>query len=311
MTTLANELEQVVHNYAKNRPRTQQSNAGILGISDVGGCREYARLRTIGVEGTDDRTLWAATVGTAIHVPLGEAIKEAYGDDVLVEHKVTCTYPSGAELPGTADAVVPKRNLVLDWKTLDGLQLIAKKGPSNQQWKQVMSYGQALVQEGVLDGDKPVTCALVYVDRSGKDNTFVAFEKTLDPVIIAEADDWITDVVYSVKHGEEASKDKPIDWCERFCEFFTVCRAADAAPEGGLIQDPDAIDAIDLYLEGQDLQRRGEKMKKEAKAHLEGVTGSTGQATVRWVQISSSEVPGYTRDGYQRLDVKPIKKGAK
>lgn len=305
--TIGQVLQDKVEAYARALPRSQQSDAGQLGISDVGGCREYARLRSIGATPTERRTLWAANVGTAIHAMIDLAIEAAYGDDVITKMEVKATYPNGAVLPGHPDLVFPAWNVVVDLKTVDGLHTIRKSGPTNRQWMQVMAYGTALIEDGTFDPEKPVRCVLLYVDRSAREDEFLSFERTIDPLVMHEAAEWIDDVVYAVRHDEGASKDRPRDWCERFCDFFTACRGDDIPPEGGLIEDPEALTAIDLYLEGHEMERRGKAMKNEAKAHLDGVTGSTGKAIVRWTMVAPSEVPGYTRDGYTRLDIKPIK----
>lgn len=301
MSKIAERLSAAVNAYNASLPRSKQK---VLGVSDVGGCREYGRLKTIDAPETDVREKWAAFLGTAVHNELDDAFAYYFGKDVLVGHEVMVVYPNGSTMPGHPDWVFPTANTVVDGKTVDGLHTIRKTGPSNRQWIQVMSYAKALIEEGTLDSSKPVRCVLAFVDRSGREAGFEVFEREYDPVVIAEADNWITDVIYAVKNDEPASKDKPIDWCERFCEFYKGCRAGDAAPEGGLIEDEEVIAAVDLFVEGQELERRGKKMKDEAKGHLEGIEGSTGRATVRWTFVGPSEIPGYTRDGYKKINVR-------
>jgi len=300
-------MQEKVANYSRTMPRSQQSTDGILGISDIGGCREYARLRTLGTPNSDVRSLWKADIGTAIHAFLDDAFKAAYGDDVLTGVTVTCTYPNGATMPGHPDLVFPAWSVVVDIKTVDGLHGIRRTGPTNRQWTQVMSYGKALHDDGTFPTDKPVRCVLLFVDRSGREDDFVTFERELDLTVLAEAADWIDDVTYAVTNDEQASKDKPIDFCIQYCDFYSICRAEDAAPEGGLIEDEDVISAADLYLEGMRMERDGKSMKNEAKGQLLNVAGSTPRATIRWTKISPSEVPQHWRDGYDRLDVRPIK----
>lgn len=304
MMNLSAVMQGAVNDHVNNSPRSQQKT---LGISDIGGCREYGRLKVTEAEQTNDRDRWAAFVGTAIHDKYDLAVKEAYGDQVKVGYEVTCTYPNGATMVGHPDWVFPSRNLVVDLKSVDGLHAIRKTGPTNRQWMQVMSYGKALLDEGTFASDVPVNCALAYVDRSAREAKPEFFMRELDLAVLSEASDWITDVIYAVRNDEPASKDRPIDWCERFCEFYTSCRAGDAAPEGGLIEDPNILAAIDVFLEGQALERRGKAMKDEAKGQLEGVEGSTGTATVRWTYVGPSEIPGYVRDGYKKINVRAVK----
>lgn len=301
---IADVLQDVVQRYTDGLPRSTQT---AIGVSDIGGCREYARLKVTDTEPTDHPPSWAAFLGTAVHREMDAALEHAFRGHVITGAEVTVKYPNGSTMIGHPDWVFPDSNLVADGKTVDGLHAIRKTGPSNRQWMQVMGYGKALADEGTLTWDKPVRCALVFMDRSGREPGFVVYEREYDPVVINDADNWITDVIYAIEHDEPASKDRPIDWCEKFCDFYTTCRAGDAAPEGGLIEDPDVITAVDLYLEGSDLERRGKAMKNEAKGQLEGVEGSTGLATVRWTVVGPSEIPGYVRDGYKKLNIRTNK----
>jgi hypothetical protein len=306
--TIGQVIAEKIRQHSDSHGRAAQSRAGILGISDIGNCREFARLKTIGHPESDRRSMWKANVGTAIHAYIDDAMKAQYGDDVLTGVTVNCTYPNGAVLPGHPDLVFPSSNLVVDIKTVDGLHAVRKAGPTDRQWQQVMGYAKGLMDDETFDASKTVRCALVYADRSGREDELLSFEREYDPVVIAEASHWLEDVIYAAQHGEQASKDRPYDFCENYCEYFTDCRAADAAPEGGLIEDEDAVLAAKMYLEGHDLERKGKAMKNEAKSHLDGVTGSTGDITVKWTTVGPSEVPATVRSGYTRLDVKPVKR---
>ena len=72
----------------------------------------------------------------------------------------------------------------------------------------------------------------------------------------------------------------------------------------GLLTDDEVLTAIDMYRQAGDLERTARKLKDEAKSTLTGVSGSTGKFTVRWVQVNESQV-SYTRQAYERLDVRP------
>jgi hypothetical protein len=287
--------------YNQKLPRSQQR---ALGVSDVGGCREYARLVTIDAPPTDARSYWPATIGTAIDAFVKQALLDQYGDLVDTGVEVNVRYPGGAVLPGHPDAVFAVANSVMDLKTKDGVMQVARKGPSVQEKIQVNSYAAGLLQAGVLKDTPKVH--IVYLDRSGGTDTYT-WTDDYDPAYLDRASEWIEDVKYAVKHSEEASKDKPYDFCERYCEFFTSCRKPDWDPEG-LLQDPEVVDAADMYLEGHRLHLEGQKMKLEAKGRLGGVNGSTGRVVVRTTWINATEVDSFVRDGYNRLDVRAIKK---
>lgn len=299
--SLAQDIKAAVRTWSDTRPRTLQSVSGQLGISDVGGCREYARLIVTNTEPSDHRKTWAADIGTAIHSIMDDAAMQAFGDKVITNKRVTVRHGNGAELPGTPDQVYPEHNAVVDFKSKDGLATTARNGPDKQAWMQVNQYAKALVDQGTLKPEP--TVYLIYVDRSGRDDRLLVFSSDYDEMIVTEAENWIDDVIYAAQHGEQASKDKPISWCEHFCEFFTTCRGEDIAPDGGLIDHPDEVNAVENYLAGKDMEKLGKQLKYEARAVLAGVEGSTGKATVRWTTITGTE----GRSDSTRLDVRRVK----
>ena len=109
--------------YMDNSSRSMQAAEGRLGPSDIGFCRQKAALMTMGVEPTDSSPKWAAAVGTSIHNYVEAAIKEMFPDWILgsIDNlRVTAKLPSGAEISGHPDIVIPNENTVLDIKTVDG-----------------------------------------------------------------------------------------------------------------------------------------------------------------------------------------------
>ena len=100
--------------------RSQQSREGILGPSDIGFCRQKAVLVTRGVDPTDEKKMWAAQVGTAIHNYVEAALKVMHPDWLMGsidQLHVTATLPSGAEIGGHPDIVIPELNTIIDIKT--------------------------------------------------------------------------------------------------------------------------------------------------------------------------------------------------
>ena len=294
--------------YMDNSSRSQQAAEGRLGPSDIGFCRQKAALMTRGIEATDSTPKMAAAIGTAWHNYAEAAIKAMFPDWILgsIDNlTVTATLPSGAEISGHPDIVIPSENTVLDIKTVDGFAWIEREGASQNHRYQRHLYALGCIQAGMFDNDKPVYVGNVYFDRSGKDTRVIVKIEELDVTLTDEIDSWVQDVIYAVKHNEDASRDIPAAVCERICDFYTACRGGLPVYEGGeLITDSDLLSAVDMYVEARDMVKQGEQMKKEASARLYGVNGTTGKFDIRWVEVQPTTVESFTKQGYSRLDVR-------
>jgi hypothetical protein len=285
-----------------------QADEGRLGPSDIGFCRQKAALMVKGIEPTDSTPKWAAAVGTAVHNYVEAAIKGMFPDWLLgsIDNlTVTATLPSGAQISGHPDIVIPSANTVLDIKTVDGFAWVKREGTSQNHKFQRHLYALGCVQAGLFDKTKPVYVGNVYFDRSGKEATPLTIVEELDPMLTDEIDAWVTDVIYAVKNGEDASRDIPAAVCERICSHFTACRGALDTHEGGEpITDPELIAAVDMYTEARNMEKTAKQMKEEASTMLAGVNGSTGDWQVRWVEVQPSRVEAFDKQGYARLDIR-------
>lgn len=294
--------------YMDNSARSMQADEGRLGPSDIGFCRQKAALMVKGVEATDSNPKWAAAVGTAIHNYVEAAIKQMFPDWLLGsidDLSVTATLPSGAEISGHPDIVIPDQNTVLDIKTVDGFEWVKREGTSQNHKYQRHLYALGCIQDGMFDKTKPVYVGNVYFDRSGKQPEPLVIVEELDPMLTDEIDHWVTDVIYAVKNGEDASRDIPAAVCERICSHFTACRGALEINDGGEpITDRDLLAAVDMYTEGRDMEKEGKRLKDEASSRLVGVNGSTGKWQVRWVDVQPSRVEAFDKQGYSRLDIR-------
>ena len=301
-----------LRDYMDGSARSIQSAEGILGPSDIGFCRQKAALMIKGVPQTDVVPKWSAAVGTAVHNYVEAALKEAYPDWLLgsIDHiEVTATLPSGAEIKGHPDVVVPASNAVLDIKTVDGFQWVKREGTSQQHKYQRHLYALGLIQSGILDVSKPVLVGNVYFDRSGKESEPYVVVEELDPTLTDEIDAWVTDVIYAVRNGEDASRDIPAAVCEKICTHFTACRGSLETHDGGeLIEDTETVAAINMYVEGRDMAKQADQMKREAQSRLVGINGTDGRYQVRWVEVAPSVVQSFEKDGYMRLDVRKVRK---
>ena len=301
-------IDAALVSYMDNSARSVQASEGRLGPSDIGFCRQKAALMVKGVEQTDAPPKWAAAVGTAIHNYVEAAIKEMFPDWLvgsIDQVRVTATLPSGGEISGHPDIVIPDRNTVLDIKTVDGFQWVKREGTSQQHKYQRHLYAMGCLAAGMFDKTKPVYVGNVYFDRSGKQAQPLVIVEELDPMLTDEIDSWVGDVIYAVKNGEDASRDIPAAVCERICSHFTACRGSLETYEGGeLIMDGELLTAVDMYTEARNMEKTAKQMKDEASARLAGVNGSTGQWQVRWVEVQPSRVESFEKNGYSRLDIR-------
>jgi hypothetical protein len=291
--------------------RSVQSDQGILGPSDIGFCRQRASLVTRGVPKTDETPKWAAAVGTAIHNYVEEALKKAHPDWILgsIDNlRVTALLPSGAEIGGHPDIVVPEWNAVLDIKTVDGFEWIKREGTSVQHKYQRHLYAMGLIREGILK-EEDLLVGNIYFDRSGKQPEPMVFVEPMDWTLTNEIDSWIQDVIYAVKNNEDASRDVPAAVCERICSHFTACRGNLQDSVGGeLIEDPELLAAVRMYVEARDMSSLADKQKKEAQNMLLGISGSTGEWQIRWVDVQPTVVSSFEKTGYSRMDIRKVRR---
>lgn len=300
-----------VRAYSDSSDRSVQSDKGILGPSDIGFCRQKAVLMTRGVAPTDSVPIMPAAIGTAIHNYVEAAVKEMFPDWLvgsIDQIKVTATLPSGAEISGHPDIVIPADNTLLDLKTKDGLEWAKREGASQSNKFQRHLYVLGCIEAGLLDESKPIYVGNAFLDRSGKEETVITDTAEWDPTLTAEIDAWVTDVIYAIRNKEDASRDLPSAVCERICSHFTACRGGLEVHEGGeQITDDTLVAAIRMYVEGRDMAKTADQMKKEASSVLYGVNGSDGTWQVRWVEVQPTRVEAFDKQGYTRLDVRKVR----
>lgn len=304
-------ISNALRSYMDGSARSVQASEGILGPSDIGFCRQKASLMTKGIPATDAPPKWAAAVGTAIHNYVEAAIKEAHPDWLVGSIdgvRVTATLPSGAEISGHPDVVVPASNAVLDIKTVDGFQWVKREGTSLQHKYQRHLYAMGLIQAGILEDSKTVLVGNIYFDRSGKEPEPLVIVEEMDHTLTPEIDSWVQDVIYSVKNGEDASRDVAAAVCERICSHFTACRGELETQDSEFIQDADLLSAVDMYVQGREMKKEAEAMQKAAQAILDGVNGSTGTYQVRWVDVQPTTVESFEKAAYRRMDIRKVRK---
>jgi hypothetical protein len=307
---VAEALYGAIQDMTNNSERGLQSQEFRLGVSDIGFCSERAR-RMLDQQVPEATDMMKAWIGTALGDHAEQAALRVW-PNAIRQAEVTLhlrgenhTY----DLTGHPDLIVPHETLLLDFKTDYGLITIERTGPSDSQQFQRHGYAKAAWDEGLF-GDTPLEEVMVgnaWIDRSGIEDRLHVQIEPYDQKWVDLAGAWLDDVVYAYLNQEEARKEPPRDMCAVVCGFYPVCRAYDTDVEG-LIRDQLSLTAVSMYREGMGLEKAGKKLKDEAKAHLKGVSGSTGEFLVRWTHHNESTVPEQTRRAYDKLEVREIPK---
>lgn len=304
---LADEIYSQIQRYTLDSPRSQQAKEFRVGVSDLGYCSERL-LRMLKGEVPEDKDMLPAFIGTA----LGEYVERAVvGHDGVYAQQTVEVELEGDNgtyvLTGHPDLIYKDRRLVLDVKSSRGLQVVERLGPrQSQRWQRTM-YGYGAWRAGWF-GDcaiDDVKVGNVWIDRAADDRRLHVNVEPLRMEDVYEATAWLEEVIYSYVNGTEARKEPAREVCETTCGFFETCRLYDTDVTG-LLTDPAHLAAVEMDREGALMMKEGKKLKEEAAANLQGVTGSTGSYFVRWTHVNPTEV-SYTRKGYDRLSITKMK----
>lgn len=302
---LATSVYAAIQRSSNYSTRSLQSRNFQVGVSDLGWCSERTR-RMLLRETPDDRDMLPAWIGTAIGDHAEQAIVDMWPHAIRqADITVHLTGDRGTyAVNGHPDVVVD--NTVIDVKTSRGLGKPRRTGPNQQQQYQRHCYALGAYEAGLLPGPlEDVKVANVWIDRSADERDVHVHMENYNPEVVQEAAWWLEDVIYAYTHNEEARKEPPREMCEKTCGFYSTCRALDTDVEG-LLSDDGVLAAVDMYREAGGLEKQARMLKDQAKAALDGITGSTGEYLVRWTRVNTAEVH-YTREGYDRLDVRRIK----
>lgn len=304
---LAQQVYSAIQDVSTYSERSQQQATFRLGISDLGFCSERVRRMIAGVpEPVTDKL--HAFLGTAIGDHVEQAVVAKYPNTIRQASIRVVIHGDGGDytVTGHPDLVFP-HGLLLDVKTTRGLSLVQRLGPSQQQQFQRHLYALGAYEAKLFSPDvtlDQVKVANVWIDRAGDEHRAYCQMEPYSADVVTQAAFWLDDVVYAYLHNDAARKEPPREVCARVCGHFADCRALDTDVEG-LLTDDEILAAVDLYRDALDLGREAEKMKGEAKAHLTGVSGSTGKYSVRWVHVGGAHVE-FDRKPSDRLDIRPI-----
>lgn len=308
--TLQTKVRTAIDTAMAESERSQWTQDHKIGVSDIGHCREYLRRLISREPFSDEQDDYAAAfIGTAVGKLAEDAMTEMF-EGYSAQMTVTVKLRIGnyeIALPGHPDLVDDEG--VVDFKTVDGLSVIRRTGPTDKQWFQVMLYAKALIDDGLL----PHNCwvSLAFIDRSGREPHPVVFSRQFSDEIIQEIEEWFADVVYAIENREEASKDMPRAWCWKACAYATNCRGTDTDVEG-VIDDPVVQEAAAIYLSSNAQMKALEKDKKSAASVLDGNSGMVEVEGVphvlRWIHVGEVHVEASTRQPHKRLDLRPVSK---
>ena len=302
-----------IQNASNNTERSKQQQDFMLGVSNLGHCKQYAALMMRQTPFSDVRDKTPAFFGTVAGAAIEAQLKIDHPDWVFQE-SIFFPLPSGGGVPSHPDIVIPFNAQdieagyyqgVWDGKSKAELETIKKVGPSQQQIFQVHAYAKAAIEAGLLNPDYPIVVGDVYFDRSGKDVLPHGVMHLYTEDVITFIDEWVNDVKYAVLHNEDASRDMPREWCWSYCEYATACRGHDTDVEG-LLESPDIIAAVDMWEEVKALKSEAKKKEAAYKRTLDGVTGSTGTYNIRWTEVAPVEMKASTRSGYKKLSITKV-----
>jgi hypothetical protein len=309
--TIADEVYAAMNALSRNSARSEQAADFRAGVSDLGFCSERLR-RMLDKQEPEDRDLLPAFIGTAI----GEYVERAYleaNPDALVQMEVQIELVDrdGLRYLLTGHPDIIHRNLLLDVKTTRSLEYPRRLGASQQQNFQRHLYALGAFDAGLFSVDSldDVMVGNVWVDRSADERALHVEIQPYSREVVNEAADWLAEVVWAYANDEPALKEPPREVCQAACGFFPTCRALDTDTTG-LLTDPKVLTAVSMYQEGLAMEKKGGRLKNQAKPQLSGVSGSTGDYQVRWMKVGGSHV-SFEREPYERLTITPLAKPRK
>lgn len=306
---LAKQIYEAIQQHATDTERSRHAAEFKLGISDVGYCPERLR-RTLDNQVPEGTDMLAAVIGQAVGKEVEEALKAQLWPEAILQAEVVLRLRIQGKvynLPGHPDIIRPDWG-ILDGKTDFGLSAIERDGPSFQQQFQRHAYGLAAFEAGHFPdlALEDVMVGNFWLDRGAVEKRVHVQFEPFNPEIIDRGIDELESVVYAYLNEEEAEKRPPREVCRVTCGYFSKCREWET-DVSGLLDDPDVVAAILAYVEGRNLAGRGDKLKREAKAKLDGISGSTGEWLLRQTWTNPTEVPASKRKGHYRIDIKPVR----
>jgi hypothetical protein len=305
--SLGDGIHEAMVQYQNNAARTQQATARVLGMSDLGGCREFIRA-TVAGEPRDSKVnlKWAAAVGTAVGDWVENAI-EAMFPEAVTQETITLDLKVKDDLvihiTGHLDARIG-RTAIVDIKTKNGLAEVRRQGASWENLVQVSGYLVGSHQMGIVDDD--ASAHLVYLDRAGSDTiphvVSIPMERALS--ILEANSERLQDVATALATGRTAPRDKPESWCFNVgCPFYKLCWTGYEPTD--IIEHADELKAVEEFVEARAKVNEWTSIRLAKRAALKGIEGvTTGldkEYVVRW-SVTAGE-----RAESEKLEVREVK----
>jgi hypothetical protein len=169
-----------IRDFQRSRPRSMQKE---VGPSQLGSpCDHCLAAALAGWEkGNDDA--WLPLIGTAVHALL--LTPEVYGEEWLVEHRVTVGDVAGRAVEGNADLFHAPTGTVVDFKIVGASTLneSRRNGSKLQYQRQIQLYGAGFVNAGY----EVNTCLIAYLPRNSPNLSDAFFDAhPFDATIAAE-----------------------------------------------------------------------------------------------------------------------------
>ncbi len=273
--------------YDSARPRSLQSDSGVLGASDALGCQHRAVLTVQRTPPSDVAEKGAAITGTMLH----EVALPAFGavSGALIEQDLMLTLPSGGKIPVHPDIVWADDCSITDLKTVADLNARRRLGPEDKHLAQVNLYALACLQNGLVDREP--TVRILYVSRENVLESYV-HQEPFSMGWVRRADDWFEGVRYAVTQGDEGVKDANPNFCRRFCGFVSICRPP-LQDASGELQNEELRRRVLVGHEARKQRKHFEAIEKEAVSEIRGVSGTVG--SVRVVSTHVNAANPYTK----------------
>jgi len=336
-----------IQNAANGTERSKQQQDMFIGISTLGHCRNYAALMLKQTPFSDVRDKTAAFYGTVA----GDAIEAQLFIDHpewKIQEKLVFPIPSGGEIPGTTDVIVPWEGSVTYDEWLEQFEYeedeFGHRSLVLDEDGNPVVTGERRYMQGIWDGKSKAELETIKKSGPSRQQIFqvhayakAAIAKGLlnpdYPILVGDvffdrsgkdvtphavfhvySEDvigFIDDWINDVKYAVLNGQEAEKDMSRDWC--WNWCEYASVCrgfdtDVSGLIEDREALASVDRYREAQAMVTQGEKIKKALKPTLENISGSTGTHTVRWIEIGEAEMKGYTRAAYKKLDIRPIPK---
>lgn len=243
-----------------DRPRSQQTE---IGWSSVASCRAYVGFKLAGEWESDDTDPWRAIAGTALHEFL-QRVRAADGREFEVETRYggILGHADEVDADSVTDYKFPTVAVSESWR--NDPEALAQK------MVQVQGYAAGLVTAGRLPADCTVRLLVAPVDGTFAD--WWVHEEPYDETVADAGVGRVREVQGLLDQGLTPTRDMPYSWCERFCEFFSVCRNG-LPPEDEPITDPELVAMVRQYGElGEEISPKA-KLRKRLAAEIRGLRG--------------------------------------